>query len=464
MSHEPDETPAEAPTAEPSLRERDRAALWHPATHFGDIDRVPAIPIVAAHGVWLTDERGRDILDGIGSWWTSVHGHGHPHVVAAIARQAATLDHVMFAGFTHAPAVELAERLLLAAPRAGAEQPVYGKVFFSDCGSAAIEVALKLSFQSRVQRGQPNKRRFAALTHSYHGETLGALAVCGSEPWREPFGPLLREALYLPSPALARHQHADLSDLEAGADSEEAEQAERLLEAHADELCALIVEPVIQCAGKMRMPGVGFLRRMAAACRRLDIHLIADEIAVAFGRTGRMFACEWAEVAPDLLCLSKGLSGGVLPLAATLIRAGFERDFEGHPGRSFMHSHSFTGNPIACAAGVASLELFEREQTLARLPERIEQMQALRHQLAERCPAILDHRQAGLVAAFDLDARSGPADGRLSLALRAAALERGVLIRPLADTLYWMPALNIAADELERLAEVTGEAITEVLG
>jgi len=447
-----------------SLRERDRAVLWHPATHFGDLDRAPAIPIVAAHGVWLTDDQGREILDGIGSWWTSVHGHAHPHVVAAIARQAATLDHVMFAGFTHAPAVELAERLLLAAPRGGEQEPVYGKVFFSDCGSASIEVALKLSFQSRLQRGQPGKRRFAALAHSYHGETLGALAVCGSELWREPFGPLLREAMYLPTPALADHQHGDLSDLDAGADTEAADAAIRMLEAHADELCALIVEPVIQCAGKMRMPGVGFLRRIAAACRRLDIHLIADEIAVAFGRTGRLFACDWAGIAPDLLCLSKGLSGGVLPLAATLIRAGFERDFEGDPGRSFMHSHSFTGNPIACAAGVASLEVFEREQTLARLPERIEQMRVLGQQLAERCPAILHHRQAGLVSAFDLDARRGPSDGRLSLALRAAALERGVLVRPLADTLYWMPALTIEADELERLAEVSAEVIHEVLG
>ncbi|MFV8753883.1 adenosylmethionine--8-amino-7-oxononanoate transaminase [Nannocystaceae bacterium ST9] len=447
-----------------SLVERDRAAIWHPATHFGDLERAPAIPIVAARGVWLTDESGRKILDGIGSWWTSVHGHGHPHIVAAIARQAAALDHVMFAGFTHAPAIELAERLLLAAPRGDESAPVYAKVFFSDCGSASIEVALKLAFQSRIQRGQPGKRRFAALAHSYHGETLGALAVCGSEVWREPFGPLLREALYLPSPAFADHGHADLADPELGADDEATEQAERLLEAHADELCALIVEPIIQCAGKMRMPGAGFLRRIAAACRRLDIQLIADEIAVGFGRTGRMFACEWAGITPDLICLSKGLSGGVLPLAATLIRRGFEHDFEGELGRSFMHSHSFTGNPIACAAGVASLELFEREQTLAHLPERIEQIDRLRHRLAERCPAILHHRQAGMVAAFDLDARRGPSDGRLSLALRTAALERGVLLRPLADTLYWMPALTIDASELDRLAEVSGEVVREVLG
>lgn len=448
----------------PTLRERDSAAVWHPATHFADLERLPPIPIVEARGVWLRDESGRAILDGIGSWWTSVHGHGHPHIVAAIARQAATLDHVMFAGFTHAPAVELAERLLALAPRGGADQPVYGKVFFSDCGSASIEVALKLAFQSRLQRGQPHKRRFAALANSYHGETLGALAVCGSATWREPFGPLLHEALYLPCSAIAAHTNAMLDDPEAGANSPEADRAVALLEAHADELAALIVEPIIQCAGKMRMPGVGYLRRIAAACRRLDIQLIADEIAVAFGRTGRMFASEWAELAPDLICLSKGLSGGVLPLAATLIRRGFEHDFAGEPSRSFMHSHSFTGNPIACAAGLASLELFEREQTLAHAGERIARLKALAGQLAARCPAVLGHRQAGTVVAFDLDARRGPADGRLSLALRTAALERGVLVRPLHDTLYWMPALSIAPDELERLAEASAAAITEVLG
>ncbi len=446
-----------------SLRERDRAAIWHPATHFADLERTPPIAIARARGVWLFDSEGRRILDGIGSWWTSIHGHGHPAIVEAVQRQVATLDHVMFAGFTHEPAVALAERLLAAAPRDSGGASVYGKLFYSDCGSASIEVALKLSFQARVQRGQASKRRFAALDNSYHGETLGALAVCGSPAWREPFGPLLHDALSLPAPALVDHTHADLADERAGADTPEADAAIALLERHADELSGLIVEPLIQCAGKMRMHGVGFLRRLAHACERLDIHLIADEIAVAFGRTGRLFASEWPAITPDLICLSKGLSGGVLPLAATLIRAGFEHDFEGAPSRSFMHSHSFTANPIACAAGCASLDVFEREATLARLPERIEHMTRLRCELAARHPQVLAHRQAGLIAAFDLDGTRGPADGRLALALRAAALERGVLLRPLHDTLYWMPALNIEADELEQLAAVSGEVLDEVL-
>lgn len=442
-----------------SLRERDQAVLWHPATHFGDLERTPPIPIRSASGVWLIDESGRRILDGVGSWWTSIHGHGHPRVVAAIQRQAACLDHVMFAGFTHEPAIELAEQLLARAP-AG-----FGKVFYSDCGSASIEIALKLSFQSRLQRGQPDKRRFATLEHSYHGETLGALSVCGSPAWREPFGALLHDALVVPSPHHGAHEHADLDPAgELGADTPEADRAVALLEAHADRLTALIVEPLIQCAGRMNMPGVGFYRRLAAACRRLDIHLIADEIAVAFGRTGKLFASEWAELTPDLLCLSKGLSGGVLPLAATLIRSGFEDDFKGEPSRSFAHSHTFTGNPITCAAALASLEVFDAEQTLARLPERIATMTSLRRSVAARCPQVLDSRQAGLVAALTVDRNRGPADGRLALALRAAALARGVLLRPLHDTIYWMPALNIDDAALERLAEVTAEVIEEVLG
>lgn len=446
-----------------SLRERDQAVLWHPASHFGDLERAPPIPIRSASGVWLIDESGQAILDGIGSWWTSIHGHGHPRVVAAIQQQAASLDHVMFAGFTHEPAIALAEQLLARAPSSAERR--FGKVFYSDCGSASIEIALKLSFQARIQRGQPHKRRFATLEHSYHGETLGALSVCGSSSWREPFGALLHDALVLPTPRPASHEHENLNPAEEfGADTPEAERAVALLEAHADELSALIVEPLIQCAGRMNMPGVGFYRRLAAACRRLDIHLIADEIAVAFGRTGTLFASEWAAVTPDLLCLSKGLSGGVLPLAATLIRAGFEHDFEGDPSRSFAHSHTFTGNPITCAAALASLEVFDTEQTLARLPERIAAMARMRLSVAERCPQVIESRQAGLVAALTVDRQRGPADGRLALALRTAALARGVLLRPLHDTIYWMPALNIDDAALEHLAEVTAAVIVEVLG
>jgi adenosylmethionine-8-amino-7-oxononanoate aminotransferase len=443
------------------LVDRDARVLWHPATHFEDLARLPVSAIESAQGVWLHEVEGRRILDGIGSWWTSIHGHGHPRIVAAIREQVGRLDHVMFAGFTHAPAVMLAEALVQAAP-AG-----YAKVFFADCGSAAVEVALKLSFQSHRQRGDTRRTRFAALEGSYHGETLGALSVSGNDAYRGTFAPILpADALYLPTPALPDHEPHEL-DADAGADTPQAEAAVAALRAHASELSALVVEPLVQCAGRMRMTGVGFYRRLVDEAQRLGLHVIADEIAVAFGRTGRLFASEHARVRPDLMCLSKGLSGGVLPLAAVLVRAGFEDDFRGSPARSFLHSHTFTANPIACAAGRASLAVFEDEAVLQRLPARIEAMASRRRAVAERCCAVRHHRQAGMITAFDVaprDGRTAPTDGRLGLALRQAAMRRDVLLRPLHDTIYWMPALCIDDAALDRLAEVTAEVIEEVLG
>jgi adenosylmethionine-8-amino-7-oxononanoate aminotransferase len=445
-----------------SLIDRDQRVLWHPATHFRDLERLPPIPIERAEGSWLVTTDGKRILDGISSWWTSIHGHGHPHIVQAVREQVERLDHVMFAGFTHAPAVDLAERLLALAP-AG-----YGKVFFSDCGSASIEVALKLSYQARVQRDEPRRRRFAALRNSYHGETLGALAACGSDAYRDTFAPLLVDVLHLPAPALPSHSHHDLGD-DAGADTPEADEAVAMIEANAQELTALVVEPLVQCAGKMAMTGPGFYRRIVEAAQANGVHVIADEIAVGFGRTGKMIASDWAGVCPDLMCLSKGLSGGILPLAVTLIRSGFEDDFRGHPSRSFMHSHTFTGNPIACAAALASLDVFEREHVIEGLGPRIERLERMRTAVAEACPAVVDHRQAGMIVALEVARPPGsaappPEGGRLGLALREAALERGVLLRPLHDTIYWMPPLNIDDAALERLTEVTIETIRAVLG
>lgn len=444
----------------PDLVARDARVLWHPATHFTDLDRLPVTPIESARGVWLTTTDGQRILDGIGSWWTSIHGHGHPAIVEAITAQVQRLDHVMFAGFTHEPAVALAEGLLAAAG------PGYGKVFFADCGSAAIEVALKLSFQSHVQRGAGGRTRFAALQNSYHGETLGALAVSGSDAYRNLFAPLLLDPLYLPVPAVPDHEHDDV-DRPLCADSPQTRDAIELLDANADSLAALVVEPLVQCAGRMRMMGTGYYRAIVEHAQRLGIHVIADEIAVGFGRTGTMFASEHAGVRPDLLCSSKGLSGGVLPLSAVVVREGFEDDFVGSPARSFLHSHTFTANPITCAAGRASLDVFEREGVLAALPARAQKMAEHRRAVAERCPAVVHHRQAGMIAAFELapgPGGSAPADGRLGLALREAAMRRGVLLRPLHDTMYWMPALSIDDDALAHLAAVTADVIDEVLG
>ena len=445
------------------LEARDARVLWHPATHFRDLESLAPIVVRGAEGCELLTPEGRRILDGISSWWTCLHGHGHPAIVEAIARQAAQLDHVMFAGFTHEPAIALAEALLEHAPRESDGAPYYGKVFYSDCGSASIEVAMKLSFQSRVQRGETERRRFATLSNSYHGETLGALAACGADDYRALFSPLLVDVLHLDAPDHDAHRHEDL-EARVGGDSPEADAACAALEAHADELTALLIEPIVQCAGRMVMPGSGFYRRVCETAQRLGIHVIADEIAVGFGRTGRLFASEWAGVTPDLLCISKGLSGGVLPLAATLIRRGFEDDFKGSPSRSFMHSHTFTGNPIACASGLASLRLLLDER-LAELPRRIEMMTQGLRSVAEACPSIAEWRQSGLIGALRVEAseRAMPAGGRLGLALRRAALARDVLLRPLHDTIYWMPPLIAGRSEYDRLTEVTIEVVREVV-
>ena len=443
-----------------SLVDRDLSVVWHPATHFADHDRLPPLPIQSASGCTLTTTDGRQILDAISSWWTCLHGHGHPAIRDAIQAQVSTLDHVMLAGFTHEPAVALAEGLLAAAPRG------YGRVFYADCGSAAIEVALKMSFQARRQRGETKRRSFAALRGSYHGETLGALAVSGEDAYRELFAPLLPDVVYLPAPTFAEHTHGDLEG-RAGSEHEVTERAIAVVREHAQSLTALVLEPLVQCAGKMRMTGSGFYQRIVAEAQRLGIHVIADEIAVAFGRTGRLFASEWSGVAPDLLCLSKGLSGGVLPLSCVLVRRGFEEDFKGSPSRSFLHSHTFTGNPIACAAGRASLELWQRERAAA-LPGRVDALTRAADAVVDLCGTrIKARRQAGMIVAFDVgppgsDPRAAVPGGRVSLAIRTAALARGVLLRPLHDTVYWMPPLVISDAELAQLAEATAGAIADV--
>jgi adenosylmethionine-8-amino-7-oxononanoate aminotransferase len=440
------------------LQRRDAAVLWHPATPFDDHRRLPPQPIVAARGAWLETTSGAKILDGIGSWWTSLHGHGHPAIVEAVATQASRLDHVMFAGFTHEPAITLAERLVALAPGRAA------RVFFADCGAAAVEVAMKMSVQGHALEGNARRRRFAALRNGYHGETLGALSVCGAPDYRAPFADLLQDALFLPAPTYASHEHHDLAR-RCGHDAPELDEAISLLDRHADELAALVIEPIVQCAGRMTMIGSGYVDALTSAARARGVHVIADEIAVGFGRTGRTFASSWASVAPDFICLSKGLSGGVLPLAAVIVGEGRDTPFRGGPERAFLHSHTFTANPIACAAANASLGLLEATCGDP-LNAAIDVLADARRRVAAKSEHVRAHRQAGTIVAFDLDVPEArrPADGRLSLAIREAAMRRGLLLRPLADTVYWMPPLTLDDATLEALVDRTHLAIADVLG
>lgn len=446
-------------------RARDLAVLWHPCTQMREHpDVLPLLPVARGDGAWLIGQDGSRTLDAVSSWWTNLFGHAEPRIADAIARQARTLEQVILAGCSHEPAVELAERLLAIAPRQAGRAPL-AKVFYADNGSAGVEVALKMAFHWHLNRGETRRTKFVALENGYHGETLGALAVGDIPLYRRTYAPLLAEALFAPSPDayLARDGQSAAGHAEDAADA-----LARLLDDHVGEVCAVILEPRVQCAGGMRMHDPAYLRRARELC---DVHgafLIADEIAVGFGRTGTMFASEQSGVMPDLLCLSKGLTGGFLPLAAVLttqeIYDGFLDDSR---ERAFLHSHSYTGNPLACAAALASLDIFASDDVLSRNRATAAKMAALASPLREH-PHVADARQAGMIAAFELtkngDKRT-PFDPAERIGLRAyrAALRRGVLLRPLGDILYWMLPYCVDDEQLELLARVTREAIDEAI-
>ncbi|MGH8519591.1 MAG: adenosylmethionine--8-amino-7-oxononanoate transaminase, partial [Panacagrimonas sp.] len=421
---------------ESDLVARSLARVWHPCTqmhdHAGGADaNIPLIPIRSAEGVWLEGTDGRRYLDAVSSWWTNIFGHRHPHIVASLKDQLDTLDHVIFAGFTHAPAVEVAERLCRLAPQG------LDRCFFVDNGSAAVEAALKMSFHYWRNVGKPKKTRYIALTGGYHGETLGALAVGHTGLYRDTYAPLLMNPIHVASPdcyerspgtSWEDHTRRMFADMELA------------LEQHAHEVCAVILEPLVQCAGGMRMYHPVYLSLLRDACNRHGVHLIADEIAVGFGRTGRMFACEWAGISPDFLCLSKGLTGGTLPLACVLTTDPIYQAFyaEHREGRAFLHSHSYTGNPLACRAALATLEVFEQQDWPARarllgqyLWGAMAPLRSHRH--------VADIRQQGLILAVELARTSRTrepfaAAERRGLRVYRHALKShkdfGVLLRP----------------------------------
>ncbi len=443
-----------APGANAELVRRDLAVLWHPCTQMKDHERLPLIPVRRARGVWLEDLEGRRYLDAISSWWVNLFGHAHPRISEAVARQARELEHVLLAGFTHEPAVRLAERLTALAPEG------LSRCFYADNGSSAVEVALKMSFHYWRNRGE-QRDRFVNLSNSYHGETLGALAVGDVALYKETYEPLLMRPVTVPSPdcfGLPRaewdaHARRMFAHMEAA------------LERHAGKVCAVIVEPLVQCAGHMRMYPPSYLRLLREACDRFGVHLIADEIAVGFGRTGTLFACEQAGIAPDFLCLSKGLTGGYLPLAAVLtteeVYQAFYDDYE--TLRAFLHSHSYTGNPLGCAAALATLELFETEPVLERNRGLAARMAEAAAPLAEH-PHVGEVRQTGMILAIELvrdKARREPYpwQERRGLRVYEHGLREGVLLRPLGNVVYWMPPYVITEEEIALLGRVTAAGI-----
>ncbi len=446
-------------------RSRDLAVLWHPCTQMREHPHtLPLVPIARGEGAWLIGQDGRRYLDAVSSWWTNLFGHAEPRIAAAIARQAGQLEQVILAGFGHPPAVELAERLLALAPRQSGRAPL-AKVFYADNGSAGVEVALKMAFHFFHNRGETRRTRFIALENGYHGETLGALAVGDIPLYRRIYAPLLAEALFTPSPDAYLAEPG-----ETGADvaRRAADALADLLDRHPGEICALILEPRVQCAGGMRMHHPDYLRRARELCDAHGVFLIADEIAVGFGRTGTLFASEQSGVMPDLLCLSKGLTGGFLPLAAVLAtQAIYDAFLDDSRERAFLHSHSYTGNPLACAAALASLDIFAQDDVLARNLATAARMGALAAPLKE-LPWVADVRQAGMILAIELTRdgdRRHPFDPARRIGLHAyrAALSRGVVLRPLGDVLYWMPPYCVDEPQLELLASTTRAAIEEAV-
>ena len=411
---------------------RDLAHVWHPCTQMKDHEQLPLIPIRRGRGAWLEDYSGQRYLDAISSWWVNLFGHANARINAAVREQLAQLEQVILAGFTHEPVIALSEALSAIAP-AGLT-----RCFYADNGSSAVEVAVKMSFHYWRNVGRTAKRRFITLSNSYHGEDE-----------RQAFSGAARA----PGEGWAEHSRRKFAHMEAA------------LARHAHEACAVIVEPLVQCAGGMRMYDPVYLTLLRAACDRHQVHLIADEIAVGFGRTGTMFACEQAGIRPDFMCLSKGLTGGYLPLSSVMTTDGvYEAFYDEYVKLSaFLHSHSFTGNPLACAAARASLAIFREDRVL-------ESNRALAARMGQRARALEDHphvaevRQCGMIVAIELAANKAnrepyPWAERRGLTIYRHALTRGVLLRPIDNVVYFMPPYVITPEEIDLMVEVAREGI-----
>ncbi len=410
------------------LIELDKKVSWHPFTQMAEWN---PLVIASGDGNYLVDAAGKRYFDGVSSLWCNLHGHRHPRLDAALKRQLDRIAHSTFLGLTHEPGVRLAAALLEVVPAN------LSRVFFSDSGSTAVEIALKQSFQYWQLCGRPTKRKFLRLGDAYHGDTLGAVGVGGIELFHRVFGPLLIDSIAIPSPSI--DPVASLARL--------AQELER-----SDDIAAFVLEPLMQGAAGMLLHPRGFLSQAVSLCRDHDVHVIVDEVATGFGRTGLMFACEHEEVSPDFLCLAKGISGGYLPLAATLTTEPIYQAFLGKRSelKQFFHGHTYTANPLACAVGLESLAVL-REESLPNAQLQIPMMEQALIRISE-LDAVREVRQCGLMAGIELEPRAG-------LLLGAAVCERardhGVLLRPLGDVLVWMPPLSMTAVDLELLERAT---------
>jgi adenosylmethionine---8-amino-7-oxononanoate aminotransferase len=422
--------------------------LWHPFTDQNA--GPPSLRILRGEGVFLETDDGRKILDAISSWWVNLHGHSHPAIAAAIAEQAACLEHVLFAGFSHEPAEELASRLGKVVPA-----PLR-HIFFSDDGSTAVEVALKLAVQFWSNSGRPEKCRIVALENAYHGDTAAAMSVSDDSPFTDAFAALRIPVLRTHSAYCAQ---CPVGLTRATCQIECLNSLERLLSERSGEIAAVIVEPLLQGAGGMIVHPEEFLSGIRSLTSRHDVLLIADEVLTGFGRTGRMFACERAKVVPDLMCVAKGLTGGFLPLAATIATDRVHDAFTGNErSHTFFHGHSYTANPIACAAANASLQIFDREPVFERIAA-IEKVHAARLPAFVSHPAVADVRHIGTVAAIELNVPDAGYLSSLRPRLYEFFLKRGVLLRPLGNIVYILPPYVITPDQVNFVYDAIADSL-----
>lgn len=431
----------------PTLLERSLKSVWHPCTQMKQHETYPLIPIARGDGVWLYDAEGKQYLDTVSSWWVNLFGHNNPRIKDAIKQQLDTLEHVMLAGFTHMPVVALSEKL--------SQLTRLGHAFYASDGASATEIALKMSFHYWRNIGKTAKTKFISLQNSYHGETMGSLGVTDVAIFKDTYAPLLMQSALVPSP--------DYRFAELGESAEQfalrcADALQQYVAKHHTELAALIIEPLVQCAGGMGMYHPVYLKRAREICSQYAVHLIADEIAVGFGRTGTMFACEQSDIKPDFICLSKGITGGYLPLSAVLTTDNvYQAFYQDATVKGFLHSHSYTGNPLACSAALATLAIFEADDVIAK--NRLKSAYILdKMQVLTQLP-IKNLRHQGMIFAFDVVTT----DTQFSKRCYQAAMQCGLLLRPIGNTVYFMPPYTISESEIDLMVNLTNDVLRAIL-
>lgn len=444
-----------------NLQERDLKHIWHPCSQMKDYEELPPIPIDHAKGVYLYDTSGKEYIDIVSSWWCNLLGHCNPQINESIKRQLDKLEHVIFANFTHEGAIKLCEELTELLPKG------LTKFNFSDNGSASVECALKMSFQYQYQTGKPYKTKFMCLTNGYHGETIGALSVGAMDLYTSIYKPMLMGTIQIEAPDCYRCPYEKKRE---SCDCECFEKAKKEFEKHGKNTAAIIVEPLLQGSAGMRIYPSLYLQKLRALCDEYEVLLIADEIATGFGRTGKMFACEHAGISPDIICLSKGLTGGYMPMALTVttqrIFDGFYADY--NEGKAFMHSHTYSGNPLGCSAALAVLEIIKNQDILKKAATKAEYLHRRMIEEFEGYKNVGEIRSIGLINAIELVEDKNSKKGfdgkkRIGYQIYKQALSLGLLLRPLGNVIYFNPPLTITQSELDKALVIAKQAVNRVL-